>query len=205
MKRTGSTSIESMPKGRTAALLAAGVLAVHELRYLAGYGEYADAASVAGAHEYLSVAGPLVAAVLAAACGRFVAVLLNARRTGRSEARRPRLATAWAAASSILAAAYVGQESLEALLHPGHPGGLASVLGEGGWTALVLAVAVGALIALLLRGASAAIVLAARRRRARPRSWPLRGEGRPRPALSSASAPLARHLAGRAPPRPSFV
>ena len=132
-------------------------------------------------------------------------MLLNARRTGRSEARRPQVATAWAAASSILAAAYVVQESLEVLLHFGHPGGLASVLGEGGWTAFLLAVAVGALIALLLRGASAAIVLAARRRRARPRRWPARREGRPRSVPASAHAPLARHLAGRAPPRPSLV
>ena len=186
-------------------MLAGGVLAVHELRYLAGYGESADAASAARGHEYLSVAGPVVAALLAAACGRFVAVLLNARRTGRAEARRPRPVTAWAAVSTILAAAYVGQESLEVLLHPDHPGGLAGVFGEGGWTAFVLAVAVGALIALLLRGASAALVLAARRRRARPRPWPVRREGRPRPALALASAPLARHLAGRAPPRPSFV
>jgi len=197
--------MESMPKGRSAALLAAGVLAVHELRYLAGYGDRADAASVAHGHEYLSLAGPLVAAVLAAACGRFAAALLTARRTGRSEARRPRLATTWAAASMILVAAYVGQESLEALLHAGHPGGLAGVFGEGGWAALLLALAVGALIALLLRGASAAIGRAARRRRACPRSWPQRREGRPRPALAFASAPLARHLAGRAPPRPSFV
>ena len=194
-----------MPKGPTAALLAAGVLAVHELRYLAGYGESADTASVARGHEYLSVAGPLVAAVLAAACGRFVAALLNARRTGRSDASRPRLATAWAAASSILAAAYVGQESLEVLLHPGHPDGLAGVFGEGGWTALLLALAVGAVIALLLRGAGEAIVLAARRGRARACSWPRRREGRPRPAVATASAPLARHLAGRSPPPRSFA
>ena len=196
--------MDPMPKGRTAALIAAGVLAVHELRYLAGYGDRAEAASVAHGHEYLSVAGPLVAAVLAAACGRFAAALLNARRTGRSEARRPGLLTAWATASSILAAAYIGQESLEALLHGGHPDGLAGVFGTGGWTALLLSLAVGALLALLLRGASAALARAARRKTARPPSWPLRRDWRPRPALVFASAPLARHLAGRSPPRQSF-
>ena len=194
-----------MPKGRTAALLAAGVLAVHELRYMAGYGERAGAASMAHGHEYLSLAGPLVAAGLAAACGGFAAALLNAWRTGRSEGRGPRLSTAWATASSVLLAAYVGQESLEALLYAGHPGGLAGVLGEGGWTALLLSLAVGALLALLLRGASAAIARAARRKPARARSRPVRREGCPRFALAFPSAPLARHLAGRAPPQPFFV
>lgn len=199
--------MESMPRGRTAGVLAAGVLAVHELRYLAGYGDRADVASVAHGHEYLSLAGPLVAAVLAASCGRFAAALLTARRTGRAEARRrrPRLVTAWVAVSTILVAAYVGQESLEALVHPGHPSGLAGVFGEGGWTALLLALAVGALIALLQRGASAAITRAARRGRARPRLRPLRRKGRPQRALAFAGTPLARHLAGRAPPRSSFV
>ena len=35
--------MDRMPKGRTAALIAAGVLAIHELRYLAGYGDRAEA------------------------------------------------------------------------------------------------------------------------------------------------------------------
>jgi len=194
-----------MPKGRTAALLAAGALAVHELRYLAGYGERADAASLARGHEYLSVAAPLVAAVLAAACGRFATVLLLARRSGRTESRPPRLGVAWAAASSILVAAYVGQEALEVLLHPGHPGGLAGVFGAGGWTGPLFALAVGAVVALVLHGANRAIARVGRRRRARPRSRPPRRGGRVRRAFAFASAPLARHLAGRAPPRASFV
>ena len=49
-------------------MLAAGSLAVHELRFLAGYG-----GDDAGGHAYLAWLAPLVALALAAACGAWLA------------------------------------------------------------------------------------------------------------------------------------
>ena len=106
----------------------------------------------------------------------------------------------WARTSSALLAMFVVQETLEGLLAPGHPAGFAAVFGHGGWLALPLAAAVGALIALALRGAAATEPLAAA-----PAGWlrwptePFMAQAAPafaRPRLDV----LARFLAGRGPP-----
>jgi hypothetical protein len=60
---------------------------------------------------------------------------------------------------------------VEGQLGAGHPAGLAEVVGHAGWFAFVLAVPVGAIIALVLRGADAVIArecARARVRRCRP-------------------------------------
>ena len=177
---------------RASALLAAGSLAVHELRYVAGYGEPA----AVGGHGYLAVVAPLDAIVLAAACGAWIA---NVGRTARPAARA---SLTWAGATGVLLAVFTVQESLEALTAGGHPG----LLAHGGWLALPLAIAVGGLVALALCGAAAAEGAAAEA--ARPWS-PLAAGAAPPPADLTLPSPataaprprvLARRLAGRAPP-----
>ena len=180
------------PSLRASALLAAGSLAVHELRYAAGYGEPA----AVGGHGYLAIVAPLVAIALAAACGAWIASV------GRAAGPRARASLTWAGATGVVLAVFTVQESLEALTAGGHPG----LLAHGGWLALPLAVGVGGLIALALCGATAAEGTAADA--ARPWS-PLAAGGAPAPAdftlpsvAPAAPRPrvLARRLAGRAPP-----
>lgn len=178
---------------RAGILLAGGSLAVHELRYLAGYGGE-DAVS---GHGYLAWLAPLVALTLAAGCGVWIA------RIGRVTAHhRPTLT--WAGASASLVATYAVQEAIESMAAHGHPG----LLGHGGWAAVPIAVLVGGLIALALRGAHAADRAAVDA--ARPWSPPVDVTFTPRAFLRPVAAPvaprprvLARRLAGRAPPQPS--
>jgi hypothetical protein len=103
-------------------------------------------------------------------------------------------------ATLALVAVYCSQEALEGALARGHPAGAGALLGDGGWAALPLAVALGLLLALVVRGAERAIDLAA--------EPPVR-VARPLPAVSVGVAArgvrlrgrhLARHLGGRSPP-----
>src|SRR5512139_3019868 len=126
---------------RAGALLAAGSLAVHELRFMAGYG--GDGA-VSG-HGYLAWLAPLIALMLAAGFGVWLAHI------GRRDAGRGASLT-WLGASVALLATYAVQETVEGLRAADHPG----LLAHGGWIAAPIALAVGGLVALLLRGARAA-------------------------------------------------
>ena len=174
-------------------MLAAGSLAVHELRFLAGYGGDADV----GGHGYLAFVAPLVALALAAACGAWLA------RIGRGSTHA-RPALTWLGASAALAGTYVVQETIESLTSPAHPG----LVAHGGWIALPVSLAVGALIALMLRGTHAAgeaVTMAARPWSPlsfTPAAPPAIALGALVPATPRLSV-LARRLAGRAPPRTS--
>jgi len=175
---------------RAGATLAAGSLAVHELRFLVGYG---GEDAVAG-HGYLAWLAPLVALAMAAAGGVWLA------RIGRA-AGAPRPALTWLGASATLAATYAVQETVEVLSSSGHPG----LLAHGGWIAAPVALAMGGLVALLLRGAGAADRAAATA--ARPWSPLTLTPSAPPDLTLPAAAPLAprprvlaRRLAGRAPP-----
>jgi hypothetical protein len=186
---------------RAAALVLAGALAVHELRYLLAYqGDSGRALSLQG-HAYLSVITPLICALVAVAAAQFVGRLAR----GRADESPPGFGATWLWASISLVAIFVAQESVEGLLASGHPGGVAAVAAHGGWLAAPVAAAVGAVIALLLRGAAAALASAAKRSRSavpRARSALLRPPPRlARPRLH----PLALKLAGRAPPSASVL
>jgi hypothetical protein len=208
---------------RCAALLSAGALSVHELRYLLAFGDGTSHALALQGHGYLVAAPPLLAGLLAlagaqllmllarpatrGAAGRRPVPLLRRRpaRFARGAAAHPRLA-AWLGSSAVLLAAYVAQETLEGALAPGHPAGLAGVLGAGGWLAIPASLVVGAVVALLLHGARA--VLDARPADPRAPHWARAAIPAP-PAfafphrsLVSPGRGLARHLAGRAPPAP---
>lgn len=186
---------------RTAGLLVTGAVAVHELRYLA-----AGSASDPGAgHGYLPVAGLLSTVLLGLACAQLASVVERARRTG-SAVRGPGapsnagfLAT-WLLATLVLALIFHAQELLEGALAGGREAGLGGVVAGGGWMALPISAAVGALLALALAGARTAVAAAARgARRSAPRRRSLR-QARLARGHRPAGPPLARHLAGRAPP-----
>lgn len=190
------------PLLRPAALLVAGSLALHDLRYAFGYGSGARAALAEHGHGYLAaLEGFAVLLALAAVSGLGLA-LLRARLGSGRPGSPGSFGRVWLGSSAALWTIYVMQEWLEGLLAPGHPAGLAGVVGQGGWIAALLAVVIGALVALALRGAERALEWAAagaRARTGRPRvdlPAPPRGTARPRVAL------MATHGAERAPPLP---
>jgi hypothetical protein len=182
---------------RTSALIALGAFAVHQLRYLASYGDGAGAALGAQGHAYLQIVFPLVLVVACSATLGSLAVTALAR---------PRFAARggvrWAYCTLALLTIFGVQESAEGLLSAGHPGGPAAVVGHGGWIVLPIAALVGRMVALLFRGLeSIERTLASPRPRwiaHRPASLGL-ARSMERPSL--VRAPLAFGLARRPPPR----
>lgn len=183
---------------RCAALLGAGALAVHELRYAIAYRGHAYEALAQQGHGYLAMITPLVVGVAALALTAF----------GRSLAAEPIGSTragpggrVWAGAAAALMIMHFGQEWTEGLLARGHPAGLAGTFGPGGLAAVGLCVAFGGLVALALRGAHAGAGLTVIGRRANvafPRATAIggaRAQAPPRPV------PLAAGQGARAPPR----
>lgn len=172
----------------------AGALAVHELRY-ALVARDADAHS----HAYLSWLGPFLCGVLVLAAAEFAVRL--ARRQVRGELpAAPAFGPRWAAFAGLLIAIFAAQETIEMVWAHGGIDVQAAVVAHEGWLALPLAIAVGAACAGVLRGARAlAQRLAAVSRPACARDPVL--PPRRRDSWRSPGEVLARHLAGRAPPR----
>ena len=178
-------------------MISVGALGVHDLRYVIAYhGSAAHELSATG-HGYLKGVTPLLVGVLVLALANFAVRLL----LRSAEPKLPSLRRMWAVITLVLVTIYVCQEWIEGMVASGHPAGVAGVLGEGGWVAVPLAIGIGLLIALALRGAERAIALAAA---PRPRSWL-----RPRPGVAlvapsvwrpSRGGTLARRLAPRGPP-----
>jgi hypothetical protein len=180
---------------RLAALMGAGTVAVHELRFLLHYGS--DASAAVQGHGYLVPLTPVVVGALLLALAGVVA-----RVARGTPDRAPRFRRVWAGASASLLAVYCAQESLEGVLAARRLDGLAAVLGDGGWIALPLAVALGLAIALVVRGAAAApeVLGGGRRSLAAPRVPPPALAFHPPARWAPALAPAARHLAPRGPP-----
>jgi len=183
---------------RAAALIAGGALSVHELRFL-----LAPAESTSAGHGYLPLAGFAVAIGLAVALAQLAAVAGRALQTGRHEPGGHSFATMWPAVTISILAVFFAQEIAEAALTGRPAAGIGGLLASGGWVALPLALAVGALVALALVGARAAVAAAARRadRSALPRCARGSVGFRLQAGHSPSFAPLAGHLSGRAPPR----
>lgn len=186
-------------RSRGLLLLPAGAFVVHQLRYWLAYGPHAEAQLQAQGHSYLDSFAPWLVLLLCLAAGSFLARVAQAAATGRTKRRGRSFGAVWASSSVMLVGVYAVQEFLEGLVAAGHPGGVHGIVGHGGWWAGVLAVAVGAVVALLLRVAT--VVVEAVARRFRPRHIaagstvvlrPAAGTPRPRP--------LALAHAGRAPP-----
>ena len=182
---------------RAAALVGAGALALHHLRYAIAYRSHADEALTTQGHAYLAEITPAVGALLVLALGSCLRRVATGRGTLPDRLSFGRL---WAICASCLSGIHFLQEWVESLLCSGHPGGLAGLVEHGGAAAVLLAVAIGAFLALALRGAAAAVGLA---RRATSLVW--RSAGPPgrvrlpgvcRPPLAG----LAHFLAARGPP-----
>jgi hypothetical protein len=183
---------------RATALLSVGVLVVHELRYRLAFGGHADHALEAHGHSYLSLVAPVVGLLVIVAAAR----LLQQVATGRPEGGAQSLTRLWLLAAAALVVAFTAQELLEGALAPGHPAGIGGAFGGGGWIALPVALVIGAVIALLLRGADR-LVAAGGRIASGVLRLVLRSGGRvirPVTAFVEAGSPLARLAAGRAPP-----
>lgn len=195
MRPSGSTL-------RVAALIAVAALALHELRYLIGFGGDAGAALEARGHGYLGAAGIVAALLAALAAAELLVAVRRSLRSGTSSPQAP-FGVLWMAATCVLVAVYAGQELAEGVLVTGHPDGVATLAAANGWVAAPLAVAIGAVVALAVRGSAAVEALAAAR--GARGTAPARGLAPRRPAPAPELAPpsslLARHLAGRAPPR----
>lgn len=201
MRRSSAESL-----ARTAALIALGAFAVHQLRYLAGYGDAAGSELSRQGHGYLVNALPILGAFLISAVAACLLRAALGRRSGSfAELHRAGQDTfgrrAGLFAAGILVV-FCSQESLEGALCAGHPGGLGAVLANGGWAALPLAVLVALLCALLDRGIStleAAIAAdgAAPARRRGAADAPV-----PRQAflVPMSASPLAFGIARRPPP-----
>jgi hypothetical protein len=186
--------------GRGFLLLPAAAFVVHQLRYRIAYGSRADQVLAAQGHSYLNSFAPWLALVLSIAFGLLVLRAAHAAAGRAVEAPRRSLAGLWALATASLVAIYAAQELLEGFFATGHPAGVPGVLGHGGWWALPLAAAAGAVVAVLLRAGCALVSAARRLAPRRPlklappsvrRLHPV--DLAPRPALAGAAA-------GRAPP-----
>jgi len=193
---------------RAGALIAVGALGVHDLRYLLAYhGDAGHELSLQG-HGYLRLATPLIAGLVVLAAAAFATRLLRAYTAGDGDEPRalPSTRRIWILASALLVSVYSVQEWVEGGLAAGHPGGLSAPYSHGGWLAIPLALLIGLVIALALRGAAAAIAVAAAHGRARL-ARPAASKLLPRVGRSVWSAPspapLARRLALRAPPASS--
>jgi hypothetical protein len=134
--------------------------------------------------------------VLAAA----VATLI--RGTEGASPRRAPLGRRAALFAIALLGIHGGQESLEAILTVGHSGGIGAVLSGGGWIALPLALAIGALAAVIARALEAIerVIAVTHAERTRWRAPAVHGHALPARALRLASTPLAFGLARRPPP-----
>lgn len=184
---------------RLAVLVAAGAWAVHQLRYALAFEDQTPEHIAAHSHTYLNLVGPVLVWTIAAALASWIVSL------GREEAdsRSTRFAYGWLRAAAALTLIYAVQEGVEGALAPGHPEVISGIFGDGGWIALPLSVAIGALIALTLVGARVARAIVSRARTGTT-APPGRPADQPRPPVSELPPRanlLATRLAGRAPPR----
>ena len=180
---------------RAAVVSLLGVVAVHQGRYLLA--PQAHDHALAPVHEYLTWLTPLAGASLFLTAVHLLASLRHP--SGRGTPALPPAGRLWAAATATLICVFAVQESAEwALVHGSLPTPV-ELAGHGGWAVLALTVAVGGLIALVLKGA-ARVVRWALRRRTPTRRTPV-ALRRPRaPRLARPASVIARFLAGRAPP-----
>jgi hypothetical protein len=176
-------------KVRLASILAVGAFALHQVRYLVASG------AEHSAHGYMTDLMAPIAVLVAAAA---LATLIRGTE-GASSSRSP-LGRRIAFFAGALLAIYLGQETMEAILTG--RGALADTMLGGGWLALPLALAIGALCALvagvLERVERAIAIVHAQPVRSRPPA--VRGRALPAHGLRLPSSPLAFGLARRPPP-----
>ena len=186
---------------RLASLLAAGALVLHKLHGLA------DAEALEGhGHSYLPLAVAIVTVLLLLACASFARELWQAWRGRVSDTAPPSFRLLWLVASAALLGTFALQEWIEGWVTPGHPANFSHAVAHVGWLGPLLAAALGAVVALLVRATRAAVVFLARRHHERrpPRAERGRWPSIPQPAIPRLPV-LAGNRAGRAPPSISFA
>ncbi len=181
---------------RAALLTLIGVLAVHAGRY--EIAPPAHAHEFGAAHAYFTWLVPVAGALLVLAVLQVGAAI---RRGVGDAPALPRGRTLWAVATLTVLGVLTAQELLETWVTHGHVPSLAAVFGAGGWVAAPLAAVAAAVIALVLRGAAEAVRRALARALDRPRAHAPRAARPVLDLLVPRSSQLARHVAGRAPPR----
>lgn len=180
-------------------LVPAAAVIVHQARYTLAYGMRANNELAAQGHSYLHSVVPWTILALGVAATSLLRRVAHAARTGDAgRFSRTPLLTLWGASTVGLFAVYAVQETLEGFVVSGHPGGVAGVVGHGGWWAAPVSALVALGLVALLRVARAAIRFAAS---LAPRTTHATAPHR-RPALVSLTPVpvLARAAAGRAPP-----
>jgi hypothetical protein len=188
----------ALERGRLAALIVLAAFGVHQLRYLLAYGDDSGRQLAAQGHSYLELFVPFLA-VLGFATVASTLLLGMVRRPGGLQSRGARVL----ACAAALLAIFCVQELAEGVLAPGHAGGLAGLIGGGGWIALPLSLSLGALLSVLLRGlrgierALSGLLTAAGATPRPPRS---RGRARAARRRIALGTPLAFGLARRPPP-----
>lgn len=193
--------IASLARG---ALVPAGALAVHQLRYWLAFGSNAAVELRAQGHSYLHSLVPWIVLLIAISAGLFLRALGRALG-GRCSLPRYTVSFAalWLGCAACLVAIYVCQEFLEGLFATGHPGGLVGIFGYGGWWSVPAALAVGLVLAAVFHGARWVLREVAQRHR-RPVGSPHRrvpGSRAPRCLLVPRLEPLAEGWSDRGPPR----
>lgn len=176
---------------RALALLGAGSMGIHQLRYAIGYGSGSSHALAIHGHAYLGAAMPVVMGLALFALA--TAMTRIARGGGRTAPLPGSTRRLWLLATLALAAIFATQETLEG----------SSAIAHGGWIGLALAIPTGLLIALVLRGADAAERMA-------PVRLPLRftiltDTHGAAPSLALAGRTLALALGARGPPLRSIA
>ncbi len=185
------------------AVVPAGALAVHQLRFWLAFGGHASTELARQGHAYLHSVVPWIVLLVGVAVGGFLWALGRAL-IGQRSARRYTLSLAalWVVCSVCLVAIYVTQEFLEGLIATGHPAGLAGIFGYGGWWSVPAALSVGLVLAAVFHGARWMLdEIAHRRDRAPCRLGERRSPQRlPLDVLLPRLSPLAEGWSGRGPP-----
>jgi hypothetical protein len=185
-----------------AAVVPAGALAVHQLRFLLAFGAGGNAQLARQGHSYLHSLAPWIVLLLGVAVGGFLRALGRALGGHRSVPRYTlSLAALWAACSACLLAIYVSQELIEGLFATGHPAGLAGIFGYGGWWSIPAAACVGLVLAAMFHGTSWVLDELAKRHAIIARAAQRPAASPPPGDLSLPRlAPLAGGWSGRGPP-----
>jgi hypothetical protein len=180
-------------------------LAVHQLRFYLVFGSRAPAVLSREGHGYFQLAEPAVLLLAALGLGWFAGRLALAAASRGGDGHKPRvpgpILRTWLVCALLLFAIYCCQELLEGFFSPGHPAGIAGVLGQGGWTAAPISLLIGAALAIALRVAHH--LLEAVERRTRPLWTSAANETaghRERRTADWRLDPQAGVAAGRAPP-----
>lgn len=185
---------------RMATLIALGSWIVHQVRATVMLGDTSTAHALAHAQQHAELVGPMLVWINAIAAASWA---LSLRRDQAVTTRRVSFRGTWIRTSLVLLFIFFTQETLEGLLAPGHPPILAGTIGGGGWIVIPLALAVGALIALAVRGGRAIRVAIVRARQRKSRRAVAQSDFEPpQPGLGRRlhSRLIAANLAGRAPP-----